>query len=37
MSVSGPSYRLTADRFPGVVDRLRSAASDVSRRLGHLD
>jgi DNA-binding IclR family transcriptional regulator len=37
VSVSGPSYRLTAERFPEVVARLRSAAADVSRRLGHLD
>lgn len=37
VSVSGPSYRLTLDRFLPVVERLRAAASDVSRRLGHLD
>lgn len=37
VSVSGPSYRLTPETFPGVVTRLRAAAESFSRRLGHLD
>lgn len=37
VSVSGPSYRLSPDDFPGVAARLTAAAREVSRRLGHLD
>jgi len=36
VSVSGPSYRLTPESFPEVSARLLDAATDVSRRLGHL-
>jgi DNA-binding IclR family transcriptional regulator len=34
MSVSGPTFRLTADRIDGVVSRLVDAADEVSHRLG---
>jgi DNA-binding IclR family transcriptional regulator len=34
VSVSGPSYRLTTDSFPSVIDRLTAAAADMSRRIG---
>ncbi|WP_033340322.1 IclR family transcriptional regulator [Catenuloplanes japonicus] len=36
ISTSGPSYRLTADRFPAVAARVLAAAREVSVRLGHL-
>lgn len=35
ISISGPSYRLTADSFPGVAARLRSSASEISAQLGY--
>jgi DNA-binding IclR family transcriptional regulator len=34
MSVSGPTFRLTAERVEEVVDRLKEAADEVSHRLG---
>ena len=33
VSASGPSALLSDERLPGVVDRVRQAASDISRRL----
>jgi len=36
VSVSGPSYRLTAQTLPQVAERVLSAAHGLSRRLGHL-
>lgn len=35
MSVAGPSYRLTPESMAATVPPLLSAASDLSRRLGH--
>ena len=34
MSVSGPTFRLTADRMDEVVGQLMQAAEEVSHRLG---
>jgi DNA-binding IclR family transcriptional regulator len=34
MSVSGPTFRLTEDRVPAVVDAVLEAALEVSHRLG---
>jgi IclR family acetate operon transcriptional repressor len=34
ISVSGPSYRLSADRFAGAADRLIEAAAQISQGLG---
>jgi DNA-binding IclR family transcriptional regulator len=34
VSASGPSFRLSADRIPGVADAVRDAADEISRRLG---
>jgi DNA-binding IclR family transcriptional regulator len=34
MSVSGPTFRLTADRIDAVVAKLVDAALEVSHRLG---
>jgi DNA-binding IclR family transcriptional regulator len=34
LSVSGPTFRLTADRVPAVVSATVAAAAEVSRRLG---
>jgi len=34
MSVSGPTFRLSGDRIDDVVEKLRAAALEVSRRLG---
>jgi IclR family transcriptional regulator, acetate operon repressor len=34
ISVSGPSYRLTTDKFPGYADRLITAAAQISTGLG---
>jgi DNA-binding IclR family transcriptional regulator len=35
VSISGPSYRLTADSFEDVAPRLIGAAAEISTRLGH--
>jgi DNA-binding IclR family transcriptional regulator len=35
VSVSGPSYRFTADGFPDVADRLLRGATEISERLGY--
>jgi DNA-binding IclR family transcriptional regulator len=34
ISASGPSFRMPADRLPGLVSSVRRAAGEVSRRLG---
>jgi DNA-binding IclR family transcriptional regulator len=34
LSVSGPSYRLTTDRFPAVADLASAGARDISVRIG---
>ena len=34
ISASGPSFRMPADRIPGLVSSVRRAAGEVSRRLG---
>jgi len=34
MSVSGPTFRLSGDRFDDIVEKVREAALEVSRRLG---
>jgi DNA-binding IclR family transcriptional regulator len=34
VSVSGPSYRLSPERFPGVAGAVVAAAGEISRRLG---
>lgn len=34
LSVSGPAYRLPAERFPEVAERVRAAAGDIAARLG---
>ena len=34
VSASGPSFRLPADRLPGVAELVRGAATGISRRLG---
>ena len=34
ISISGPSYRLTADSFPALAARLRSCAAQISVQLG---
>ncbi|MEZ0093568.1 IclR family acetate operon transcriptional repressor [Streptacidiphilus sp. EB129] len=36
ISASGPSFRLTEERIPSVAAAVRSAAEEVSARLGHL-
>jgi DNA-binding IclR family transcriptional regulator len=35
MSISGPSYRLTADSFPALAARLRSSSDEISAQLGY--
>ena len=35
LSVSGPSYRMTTDRFPAVADLAAAGARDISLRIGH--
>jgi DNA-binding IclR family transcriptional regulator len=35
ISISGPSYRLTADSFPALAARLRSCAAEISAQLGY--
>ncbi|WP_028937162.1 IclR family transcriptional regulator [Pseudonocardia spinosispora] len=35
VSVSGPSYRMTADDFPEVARRLSVGAAEISTRMGH--
>lgn len=35
ISISGPSYRLTADSFPALGARLRSCANEISAHLGY--
>lgn len=35
VSVSGPSYRMTADNFPEVAGRLCAGAAEISTRMGH--
>lgn len=35
ISISGPSYRLTADSFPALAARLRSCAGEISAQLGY--
>jgi DNA-binding IclR family transcriptional regulator len=35
ISVSGPSYRLSAESFPAVAARLRASASEISIQLGY--
>jgi DNA-binding IclR family transcriptional regulator len=34
ISASGPSFRLSEDRIPGVAAAIRRAAAEISRRLG---
>ena len=34
-SVSGPSYRMTPERFPEMAARLMGTAAEISRRLGY--
>lgn len=36
LSVTGPEYRLAPERHEAVVDLVRDAAADLSRRLGHV-
>lgn len=36
VSVSGPSYRLAAESFSGVADRVLAGAAEISTRLGYL-
>ncbi|HEY1819310.1 MAG TPA: IclR family transcriptional regulator [Trebonia sp.] len=35
ISISGPSYRLTAHSFPAIAARLRSCAAEISAQLGY--
>ncbi|NMO01739.1 IclR family transcriptional regulator [Gordonia sp. TBRC 11910] len=37
ISVSGPAYRLTPERFPDVAAQVRDVAAQIGRRLGHLE
>jgi DNA-binding IclR family transcriptional regulator len=36
ISVSGPSFRLTEERLPQVIDAVRAAGVAISARLGHV-
>ncbi|MFJ4651673.1 IclR family transcriptional regulator [Nocardia sp. NPDC088792] len=35
LSVSGPTYRMSADRFPEIIDRTMESTTIISRRLGY--
>ncbi|MFC7914697.1 IclR family transcriptional regulator [Streptomyces sp. NPDC057386] len=35
ISVSGPVYRLSADRLPGLAERMVAAGAELSRRMGY--
>ncbi len=37
ITVAGPAYRVTADRYPTYAQALRTTAADISRRLGNRD
>ena len=36
VSISGPSYRLSAESFPDVAQHVVAAAAEISARLGYL-
>jgi DNA-binding IclR family transcriptional regulator len=35
VSVAGPSFRVTPEKFPHIADHLRQTAAEISRQLGY--